>query len=519
MKVNITINGQKISVEKNSLILNAASLLKIEIPTLCNMNDTEPFTSCMVCMVKENSSDRLIPACSTRVEEGMDISTDSAEVCEIRKAALALILSEHLGDCEAQCRMICPAFLDIPKMIREIQNNQIDSALQTVMEAIPIPKTISLICPAPCEKGCRRKQHDAPLAIRYLEKYAAFNAKRNTFAKLADSGRKIAIIGSGPTGLSTAWFLLKNGHNCIVFEQEEGIGGGLRKIPEQILPSDILDEEIALIKDAGCEFRTNSKIEKLSLSDLKKLKTNFDAIVLATGSENGTIPDNFEVPKWLFIGGAILIPIKQAVRSVADGKSIAEDIELLFQSNIQSKESSKLCGKSNKTKQTEIALKNPIDSRFGPLKEGDIEEFLKSASPYQRFDTKNNHEISEKSQAKKEAARCLHCDCTKSSTCKLRDLATEYDAHQKQYSRNIKRTRKFTRNIDKHIIYESGKCIKCGICVRICANFAEKQGMIFTGRSYNTEVALPFDIPITKGMGKAKEECIKQCPTGALSHC
>ncbi len=200
----------------------------------------------------------------------------------------------------------------------------------------------------------------------------------------------------------------------------------------------------------------------------------------------------------MFTGGATLLPHKQAIRSVSDGKVIAEEIELLF----RIKQKSKDC----------------INSRLGALQEKDLEEFLKSASSDQRQE-REGEIIFSKTQAKAEAARCLHCDCTKAEECKLRNLATEYNAHQKQYKQYVKRTRKFIREIDNNIIYEPGKCIKCGICVRICTKFAERQGMIFTGRSYDTEVSLPFNISITEGMGEAAAECIKQCPTGALARC
>ena len=515
--VTITINGEKISVRRDSLVIDAASSLNISIPTLCHIKNEKPFTSCMICMVKDNSSNQLIPACSTRVEENMDIITDSPEVHHFRKAALELLLSEHLGDCEAQCRMICPAFLNIPAVIRDIQLGNIDTALEKIIESIPIPKIISLICKAPCEKGCRRKRHDAPLSIRSLMHYTAFTANRKKVAKFAESEKSAAIIGSGPAGLSTAWYLLQRGYKCVVFEKNNLLGGGLRSIPKTTLPPEIIDEEIALIESAGCEFRRNREIKYLDINVLKNLKTEFDAVVIAPGSANGTIPDNFDMPDWLFTVGDILVPTKQAVRSVADGRETAEEIDLFWKKNIPAEPQKHPHSSSYFDMYNKTHLKNRIDSRLGPLKDGDMEQFLKTASPDGKLEPDDKSGIFTPKNAEKESARCLHCDCKKAESCRLRDLATEYGASQKHYNTHLERTGKFIRNIDQNIIYEPGKCIKCGICVRICAKFAEKEGMTFTQHSHKTEVALPFNIPLSRGLGKAADECIKNCPTGALA--
>ena len=174
-KINLKIDGKEISVAENTTVLDAASQIDIDIPNLCYFPGKDPFTSCMVCMVKDDLNDKLLPACSARVEDGMEVITDSEDVIEARKTALELLLSEHLGDCEAQCRMICPAYMNIPVMIRHIQEGNADLALKTIRENIPLSKTISLICPAPCEKGCRRKRHDRFVSIKNLERYAAFH--------------------------------------------------------------------------------------------------------------------------------------------------------------------------------------------------------------------------------------------------------------------------------------------------------------------------------------------------------
>jgi NADH dehydrogenase/NADH:ubiquinone oxidoreductase subunit G len=103
-KINLTINKQPVAVPENSTILDAARSLNIYIPTLCYLDECDPFTSCMVCVVHETESDRLLPSCSVRVSEGMVIDTESDFVKSAQKDTLDMLLIEHVGDCEAPCQ-------------------------------------------------------------------------------------------------------------------------------------------------------------------------------------------------------------------------------------------------------------------------------------------------------------------------------------------------------------------------------------------------------------------------------
>src|SRR5659263_188162 len=128
MKIKLTINALEVEVRKGSTILEAAAEAGFEIPTMCNNGEVEHFSSCMVCLVKDIKSGSFMPSCATRVQEGMNILTDDAELTEARKTALELLLSEHVGDCEAPCRIACPAFMDIPLMNRLIAAGKMDEA-------------------------------------------------------------------------------------------------------------------------------------------------------------------------------------------------------------------------------------------------------------------------------------------------------------------------------------------------------------------------------------------------------
>ena len=130
--INLIINNQRVSVIDDSTVLSAAETLGIAIPTLCHVNGYKPNTSCMICVVHELKTDSLIPACFMPVKEGMHIDTSNEKVREARKDTLELLLSEHVGDCEAPCQRACPANMNIPLMIRQIKENSLEKAIITV---------------------------------------------------------------------------------------------------------------------------------------------------------------------------------------------------------------------------------------------------------------------------------------------------------------------------------------------------------------------------------------------------
>jgi len=120
----LTINGLVVDAAEGATVLDAAASVSIAIPTLCHAMGYEPETSCMLCVVKDLKTGQLIPACAARAAQGMKIDTDCEEVRAARCDVLNLLLSEHVGDCEAPCTRICPAHLDIPRMLREIRRGR-----------------------------------------------------------------------------------------------------------------------------------------------------------------------------------------------------------------------------------------------------------------------------------------------------------------------------------------------------------------------------------------------------------
>ena len=178
---------------------------------------------------------------------------------------------------------------------------------------------------------------------------------------------------------------------------------------------------------------------------------------------------------------------------MSDGKLLSESVTNYLGINLKNKK------------------KKDFNCRFGGLKTGDMEVFMTEASNHNR-----NEKCLTENEAINEATRCLHCDCRKTDNCQLREYSNTYNAKQHEFK---SKTRCEFRKITEHneLIYEPGKCIKCGICTRISANHSDELGLAFSGRGFETTIAVPFMETFDKGLIKATAECIENCPTGALA--
>lgn len=345
--IRLNIDDRYVEVDDGATVLDAAIKLDITIPTMCFRQDCNPFTSCMICVVKECRSGKLIPACSARASEGMIISTDTEEVRTSRRTALELLLSDHIGDCEAPCHRVCPAGINIPVMLRHIIKGEFDKAAASIIRGTGSADDPCAGCKCPCERACRRSHHDAAVSIRLLVQFAL-------------------------------------------------------------------------------KFHSHPK------PDEKKLATE----------------------------------------------------------------------------------KTDFNCNIGRLIDGEMDEFLKYASPAPRIEPASS-EISP-DEAQKESARCLHCDCLKQNDCLLRFYSNSYNARQRYYAGT---SRKAFTQVRQHanIIYEPGKCIKCGLCVQITEREAEPLGLSFIGRGFDVKVGVPFDKTMEEALVKTAEQCVTACPTAALA--
>ncbi len=287
--VSIVLNGKKIKAPRGSTILETARDHGIRIPTLCHDTRLEPYGSCRVCLVRVEGRKNLVPSCSTEVADGMVIDTESEEVLEARHTSLALLVSDHVGDCVSPCSLECPANIDIQGYIALIRSGRYREAVALIKEKNPMPLTIGRVCPHPCESVCRRNRVDEPIAINNLKRFAADRDYESGDPwmpeKKTPTGLRAAVIGSGPAGLAAAYYLAVMGHEVTIFEANPEAGGMLRYgIPEYRLPKKVLDREIALILRLGIEIKYNVFFGRdITLNGL--LESGYGAVFLGIGAQ------------------------------------------------------------------------------------------------------------------------------------------------------------------------------------------------------------------------------------------
>jgi heterodisulfide reductase subunit A-like polyferredoxin len=190
---------------------------------------------------------------------------------------------------KAPCRLACPAGLNVQGYVQMVKQGKYEAALKIIMEDLPLPGVLGRICPHGCEDACRRCQVDEPVAIRDLKRLAAdqFDPRDIQIECLPRQDEKVAIIGSGPAGLSAAYHLARKGILPTIFEALPEPGGMLRVgIPAHRLPREVLDREIELITNLGVEIKTNTPLgPDLSIDDL--LNSGYKAVYLALGAHKG----------------------------------------------------------------------------------------------------------------------------------------------------------------------------------------------------------------------------------------
>lgn len=515
--IELTIDGKNLSVETGTTVMDAALQLDIKIPSMCHNGDLPHFTSCMICLVKDVNNGRLFTSCSVKATPEMNIMTMDEEIREARKTALDLLLSDHVGDCEAPCQTSCPARMDIPQMNHLLAEGKFELAYEVVMEDIALPSILGRICPAPCEGACRRKSVDEAVSICLLKRYAGDIVQKKKEeggisrfeirilnSEVEDSGRggplrsplsfgqaaepamslvtrhssllphHVAIIGSGPHGLSAAWYLQLFGYQCTIFDKNPLPGGALRySVPKENLPEEVLDREIERIRQAGVVFQMSSDIGPEQKIELEQ---QFDAVVHPLE----------KAPK-------------MAIKASALGKEAAWKIR------------QKLTG------QPVTGEPRMFNSRFGRLLESESVEYLKESVPGNRIEPAGGFkEGMTPEEVMAEAARCLHCECRKPDTCLLRIYSNEYGADQKRFQGPLRKpvTKQYQHDT---VVYEPQKCIKCGICVRITAKHREEYGLTFIGRGFDVVIGVPFSESIREGLTHTAEEAANACPTGALA--
>lgn len=228
------------------------------------------------------------------------------------------------------CKAACPSHTDVPRYVRYIKQGEFGKATAVIREKVPFPEVLGSICNHVCEDHCKRTDINNPISICKLKK-AASSRDDGTWKKrgfhLASTGKKVAVIGSGPAGMTAAYFLAKKGHSVIVHEQNDRPGGQLRYgIPAYRLPESIVQNEVDHILEEGIVLKTNSKIQRPG----QLIEQGADAVLVATGSHDGIkIPIEGHTLKQVFVNTEFL-------KSVRDGKpfDIKERVMILGGGNV-----------------------------------------------------------------------------------------------------------------------------------------------------------------------------------------
>jgi formate dehydrogenase major subunit len=293
-RIRIEVDGRVVEGFEGQTILEVCRDNGIEIPTLCYEPKLPGFGACRMCVVEVEGEENPPISCSRSAEAGMVVQTQTDELRRLRRTNLELIFSDHNAYCLPPCQNKCPSHIDIPGFLKANAEADFRESARIFKRTIPFPSILGRVCPAPCEEHCRRDEVDEAIAIRDSHRYAGDQVLRQMldegvdpplpFERQAPTGRRAAVIGSGPAGMSAAYYLLLNGHEVTVFERDPAPGGMLRYgIPQYRLPKvEVLEAEYEAVWRLGAKLRCNMELGRdFTLDDLEH--QGFEAIVVAIG--------------------------------------------------------------------------------------------------------------------------------------------------------------------------------------------------------------------------------------------
>ena len=312
-KVRFTIDGKAVSAKAGETVLSAAKRAGIEIPALCHQEGTPAWGACRLCLIEVKGADKLQASCATSVADGLVVHTQSKRVRAKRESYLKMYLSDHNAYCEAPCSSACPTHIDIPAYLSEVASGDMAAAAAIVRRELPFAGIFGRICPRYCEPVCRRGEVDDPISICSLHRAAGDHAPA-ALQTAPSTGRRVAVIGAGPAGLSCAWYLTETGHEVTIYDTNEKPGGMLRySIPEFRLPEKVLDRELAPLFDAGVRFVDGVALgHEVTVEGL--LDAGFDAVFVGVGAWH-TAPSR--IP-----GNQVVIDSLDMLRKVREGKKV-----------------------------------------------------------------------------------------------------------------------------------------------------------------------------------------------------
>jgi len=274
----------------------------------------------------------------------------------------------------------------------------------------------------------------------------------------------------------------------------------------------MLDSEIDVIRNMGAVFMMNTPVTPVFFED--EIIPAYDAVIVTTGNRNLQAVEDFGISAesisqtthkrsfvtnrpGIFACGNVVREHEMAVRAAAQGRMAAAEVGIYL-----------------KTHSPEKSIH--FNSTFGHLSEPEQKEYLKESISLTRIEPEGGFVSGfNREQAIAEASRCLHCDCRKPVSCKLRIYADQYGANRKRHLGPDRKpvVKEFHHEL---IIYEPEKCIRCGLCVEISSKI-EPLGLSYIGRGFDVRISVPFSENLAEALKKAAAECVNACPTGAMA--
>ena len=293
-RIRIEVDGRVVEGFEGQTILEVCRDNGIEIPTLCYEPKLPGFGACRMCVVEVEGEEHPPISCSRQAEPEMVVRTQTEEMRRLRRTNLELIFSDHNAYCLPPCQNKCPSHIDIPGFLKANAETNWRESTRIFKRTIPFPSVLGRVCPAPCEEHCRRDEIDEAIAIRDSHRYAGDQVLKAMLDEGVDppvpfevqpkTGRRAAVIGSGPAGMAAAYYLLIAGHDVTVFERDPAPGGMLRYgIPQYRLPKvEVLEAEYESITRLGGNVVCNQGLGRdFTLDDLQN--QGYDAVVVAIG--------------------------------------------------------------------------------------------------------------------------------------------------------------------------------------------------------------------------------------------
>jgi len=185
--INFKIDNTEYNAPDGTTILEVATGAGLSIPTLCHKKGMPHYSSCMVCMVKDKRTGSFVPSCSALVQDGMDLDISGDDVMALRRKAVEMLLSEHRAECEAPCRVVCPAGYNIPLMNRLLAANDYDGVIELTASEVKSGEIRCIECAAYCENACRRKKIDLPVSIRNMKIFISQQLSKSFPVSAADN--------------------------------------------------------------------------------------------------------------------------------------------------------------------------------------------------------------------------------------------------------------------------------------------------------------------------------------------